>query len=252
MRKFVVAGVQRTGTTLITTSLNSHPHVHCAGELFKMTKASWNHDVIDGGYRTFRDASLGLRMKDLFLRNRLVPGFLDQFFERPGFDAIGFKLMLNHTRSDRFPMVLPYLIKQHVSVIHVLRENVLRTHVSRLMASHRRVYHMTERPTELPKLSVPLDDLETRLKKIAADADTIYSLFHGHVPYLSVSYENYLRNSQFENERMLTFLGLPQRELHSPLVRINPEDLPQTVANWEQVSKRLQDTPFAKFLKDSL
>lgn len=212
-----------------------------------MIRSGWNSDVLDSGYRSYLDTSLSLRIADHFLRGRLVRPFLDRFYDQPNFDAVGFKLMLNQTRRRRFPMVVPYLIEKQVSVIHVVRENVLKTHLSRLMASHRRVYHATEQATELPKLTVPIEDLASSLQQIEAEGAAWKNVFGGQVPLITLSYERFTVDSQMETERVLSFLELPAAKLHSPLVRISPDDPAQIVSNWTEVQHYLRDTPYARW-----
>lgn len=248
VKKFVVVGTQRTGTTLVTTSLNSHPAIHCAGELFKMRRPHGSVDVLDSGYRAYIDTALHLRVADFFFRGRLVPAFLDRFFEQPGFKAVGFKLMNNHTYPREFASLIPYLIRRHISVIHMVRDNVLKTHLSRLAAQRRRVFHATKKPTDLPKLNVSTVDLELKLSRIEAQGTRLKQLFQGNVPYVAVTYEGYIADSEKEVQRLLSFLGVPSAPLRSPLVKVSPEDLSQIVENLDDVRRCLDGTRYSKWV----
>lgn len=205
MKKFIVAGTQRSGTTLITTSLDSHPSIHCAGELFKMHQPRGDVEVLDGGYQAYVDSALRLRLADFCCRRFLVPAFLDRFFEQSGFNAIGFKLMDNQTYPGRFPVVIRYLIGRQVSVIHVIRENVFKTHLSRLIAQRRQVFHATQELTDLPKLKISTCDLLPKLSRIESQNTRLKSMFEGSVPYLAVTYESYTANPEREKNACCRF-----------------------------------------------
>lgn len=248
MRKFIVAGVQRSGTTLVTTSLDSHPDIHCAGELFKMRRPRGRVEVLDGGYRAYLDSALWLKLADRLLRRRVVYGFLDGFFEHQDFKAVGFKLMNNHTVPGQFPMAVPYLIDRQVSIIHVIRENVFKTYLSRLVAQNRRVFHATQEPGELPRLTVPTTDLKRKLSRIEEQGSRLTELFSGSVPYVACVYENYVADPQAEGWKLLSFLGVPVATLRSPLVKLGSDDLSEVVDNMDEVRLSVRGTRYEKWI----
>lgn len=248
MRKFVVAGIQRSGTTFVTTSLDSHPGILCAGELFKMQRPKGAVEVQDSGYRNYLESKFRLRLADRILRGRTVRAFLDGFFARAGLDAIGFKLMNNQTYRGHFPMVVPYLIERQVSVIHVVRKNIFKTHLSRLLAQHRRIFHATQRPAMLPRITVPVDDLMRKLSRIEEQGKRLKGLFDGHVPYLAYTYEDFVSDPQAAGGRMQAFLDVPLMALRSPLVKIGSDDLSEIVDNLDEVRCCLKGTAYEEWV----
>lgn len=246
MKNFIIAGVQRSGTTLITTSLNNHPDVRCDGELFKTRRPRGDVDLRDSGYRAYLDTSWRLRIEDQLWRRRVVCNFLDRYFGALGWQAIGFKLMRNQMSARRFPMLAKYLIDRQVSVIHVIRDNLLKVYLSRLGARRRQNFHATCALTE-PALHVPVTDLESQLSTIESQISELITIFQRTVPYLAITYERYVADPVAEGQRMLDFLGVPGASLHSPLVKLNPDDLSQLVANLYEVRQCLGNTRFAKY-----
>ncbi len=250
MKKFIVAGVQRSGTTLITTSLNSHPCIHCDGELFKSHRPRGEVDVKDSGYLAYLDTSWLLHIKDRLWRRRLVYAFLDRYFEAEQHGAVGFKLMRNHMDSGRFPMLAKYLVDRRISVIHIIRANVLKVYISRLGARRRRNFHATRAVSE-PPLNVPVADLERQLTRIQLQTMELRKMFQCSVPYMAVTYEGYVANPEAEQQPMLDFLAVGPADLRSPLVKLNPDKLSQVVANFDEVRGCLTGTPFEPCLADS-
>jgi LPS sulfotransferase NodH len=248
MRKFVVVGVQRSGTTLVTTSLDSHPDVCCAGELFKMRRPRRGVDVRDGGYRSYINSALHLKIADRLVRPCLVRHYLDRFFAQSSFRAIGFKLMRNHLHPGQFPMVTPYLIERQTSVIHIVRENVLKTYISRLMAQRSGRFHTTDKRAASSGIEVPVRDLVRKLSGIAEQNMQLTQTFGGSVPYIACTYEQYSADPEIQGRRLLAFLGLRATELHTPLVKLTSDDLSRTVENLDAVKRCLHSTEFEKWI----
>jgi LPS sulfotransferase NodH len=248
LRKFVVVGVQRSGTTLVTTSLDSHPAIHCAGELFKMHRPRGDVQVNDSGYRAHLDSSFKLKLTDCISRRRIVHRFLDRFYEQGRYEAIGFKLMSNQTRRGKFHMVVPYLIDNQASVIHVIRENSFKTYLSRLVAQHRRVFHATQHVGELPRLNVPTGDLIRKLSSIETQGERLQETFDGRVPYLASSYEGYVADPRTAGQKLLSFLAVSRADLKSPLVKVSSDDLSKIVANLDEVKRVLRSTRYEKWV----
>lgn len=242
MRRFVVVGVQRSGTTLVTTSLASHPDIHCAGELFKMRKPQSEVDVLDSGYQTFLEGSVGRRVADRIFRRRVVASFLDAFYDRRDSKATGFKLMNNQTLPGRFPMVVRYVVKHQINVIQVIRNNVFKTHLSRVVAQRGRIFHTTDRPATPETVIVPTVKLVRQLDAIAAQNERLQRLFATPVPYLVCRYEDYVADPQSEGARLLSFLQVPKAELRSPLKKIGSDNLAEVVENIEEVRQCLRGT----------
>ena len=128
--RFIVLGTQRAGTTLVRTCLDSHPAIRCIGETFDIAYAG------ELGYRAWCSSSPIRRMRHRLDRGRLVSAYLDELFGQPGYRAIGLKYMYNHTKL--FERLVPYVLEHRVRVIHVVRENALKTFVSRAAALSQR------------------------------------------------------------------------------------------------------------------
>lgn len=55
IRKFVLAGTQRAGTSMINSTLNSHSRIRCYGEVFLYAKGKGKN--MPGSYRRFINRS---------------------------------------------------------------------------------------------------------------------------------------------------------------------------------------------------
>jgi len=260
MTPFVILGTQRTGTTLIRTSLDSHPAVQCRGEVFVVgrwplalsrTKPYTHSD----GFWAYRRRNGSNRMLSLVARRRSIATFLDELYAPGARQAIGFKLMLSEAR--RFPEVLAYLKQRQVKAIHVLRRNVLNTFISRESARLTGVYHVRNtdegtgagaRPPRRAKPRLDPRTLVAKLRSIAAEDAEWTELISHQLPVHRVVYEDFVRNQADTSAAMLEFIGIPPATLTSDLKKIVPDDWRAAVANSDEVERALKGSEFESVL----
>jgi len=246
--RFVVAGTQRSGTTLIQTTLDSHPQIFCEGELFRMKHLikkippkSWDKP----GYHWWLGKRIDRWMLHTMVRSVSVKHYLDWFMENYSQPVFGFKLMWNQTQ--RFPGTLPYILDKKFHVLHVRRKNIFRSLVSRFAANARGQHHSTA-AVKTPKVVLPIHDLISRMDIIAADNRNWESI-KNKLPYLQIDYDDYVENPEEKNQRMLEFLGVSaDTSIQSPLVKVTPNDLHKVIANFDEVAKVLKGTEYEAML----
>lgn len=224
---FAIFGTQRTGTTLIRTSLSSHPDILCQGEVFNLGKQPYRDE---GGYWHYSRQNLGRRVSSMINRTRSTEAYLDQLYDGAGYAAIGFKLMLNQT--NRRPYILPLLLRRGIKVILVERRNVLKTLVSRRTASSSGVYHVSQsfrRGSSVTswtpeKIPLAIDTLISDLDAISAERSRWESKLET-LERLLIVYEEYTADIQSGNKSMLDFLGVRHVPISSDLQKVNPDRL---------------------------
>ena len=80
MTKFVIFTTPRTGSTLLIKSLDAHPEILCAGELFFFKGAIYHTEY---KYSFWRLPFIGNKLNYVFNYPKLLltlPGFLNNFF----------------------------------------------------------------------------------------------------------------------------------------------------------------------------
>ncbi|NWH03705.1 sulfotransferase family protein [Desulfobacter latus] len=244
MEKFVVAGIQRTGTTLIRTTLDKHSQCRCFGETFLFKKGRGGK--LEGSYRRFINQNKYRRLLAHYLsRKKLVDEYLSSFFDKyQEYEAVGFKVM--GTQVKQFPSIISYCQEKNIKVIFVIRENYLRTYLSRLSLQQNRIPHSNKK-IAVKKVKVPVRSLIAKLKKIQKESLWPERAFSGN-PIIKVTYEDFVSNKTKELERIFNFLSVePQAEIESDLVKVNPNNLQDYVVNYEEVKNRLNGTEFECF-----
>ncbi|HBN26001.1 MAG TPA: hypothetical protein DD405_00830 [Desulfobacteraceae bacterium] len=179
--KFIIVCIQRSGSTWLTTLLNSHPDICCAEETFLLSKKNmcpmamrkkiWPHKL---GYPRYINSSIKRCLKHHFLRTKLINEYLNQFYSMPDYSAIGFKIMLN--QIEKFSTMSDYFFKNDVKVIHLVRDNILKTFISRISVSQKKVAH-TQKKLKFTKIYIPTEKIETKLQKIKNDNKALEKLF---------------------------------------------------------------------------
>ena len=115
-QKFIILARSRVGSNLLISYLNSHPNIHALGEMFGN-----NHN----------EANINFRKE-----NPLK--FLNEFCFRSyakGIKAVGFKIFYYHPVNGESRAIWDDLKNmKDLKIIHLKRENILRTHLSRAIA----------------------------------------------------------------------------------------------------------------------
>ena len=250
--RFVILGTQRTGTTLVRTSLSSHPDILCCGEAFSLGAKPYSNP---DGYWWYSRQQLKRRVQAVLRPSSVVGGYLDYLYSSTGYSAIGFKLMLNQCVAR--PYIWSLLLQRDVRAVLVRRVNILRTLVSRCSAKESGVYHVSQ---TLPVTSAVKDwvpqSVEIRtatLVKDLAAIDAEYSAWQARlrnsVEYIDVGYEDYVADADAGNRKILEFLRVRQQPLESDLKKVNPGPLSDLISNYEQVVMTLRDTRYAQYLE---
>lgn len=231
---FLIWTSPRTGSTVFWRDLDTHPQIEAHGEV--LLENNWKPD----SFLTFRERNPE--------RGQDVGEFLDQLLsageERV---AVGFKMMYRH-RSPAFDAW--FAARPRLRVVHLVRSNALRQHVSLLAARQRGVFHvMPGEPRPRKRVTVPLQNLRNRLARLTGDVAMARTFIADH-DHIEIRYEDLVTARGAVYERIFAFLGVPGIELAEPtLRRINLGALPELIENYAQVVEVLQGTEYERFLK---
>lgn len=240
---FVIVSTQRSGSTLLRTSLGSHPQIECFGEIFLPTYSK------EQSYQVHLQKHAVSAPMALFRRNRLVYDFLDHFYGSKPDLAVGFKFMYDHARywPYRFPMVMRYIRKHRCRVIHLVRNNTFDICLSRQFARATRSYHVDEeRAQPAMRVDVPLLLQEMRLVE---RAKIKWRDFLRGFDCLEVSYEHFTTEKSVASRRIADFLEVdPDVSLVSPLKKVLKASKKEIVLNYPEVEAALKGSGYERFL----
>ena len=239
MTNFIVAGTQRSGTTYIRHCLNSHDNIICHGEVFQKRYKD------DDGYYAYLEKSHLRKVRHYLFRRGIVNQYLDQLYEKTGETSVGIKLMHNQIQyiPYAFPMAVSYIKKNNIKVLHVVRRNVLKTHISRVTAMKRNMYH-AKQVQQIVKINIDISDLVSQLKKIDYENIAWQNIF-GAGDYMRLVYEDFVSCKEVKTKEILDFLEVgTHQQLHSNNVKINPDDMRDLIINYNEMADCLTGTDF--------
>jgi len=251
MTRFVLLSTQRSGSTWVVDMLNSHPRVVAYTELFihgAATRTKW------AGERDLDFWQVAIRQpgapRGRLGRTRLLWRYLGQVYrERPGVDAVGFKLMYSQLRVAR-PLV-PALVLKRPRIVHLVRRNALDLVLSKETGAARGALHAKAgEDVRAVTVRLPTEDLLERLAAHEQEVEQARARFRRlRLPYLEVGYEDLVRDQGAGFTAIFAFLGVPPSgELSSSLQKLNPTSHEQLIENYGEVSALLAGTRFEPLL----
>ena len=243
MQKFVLAGMQRAGTSLVNSTLDTHSRIRCYGEVFLYAQGRGSN--MPGSYRRFVEARGWTGWLQHYLnRPALIRRCMDETYATEGFDAVGFKLMLSQAQHN--PAITDYLVEHGVNVVFVVRRNMLKTHLSRVSAKQRNLYIVKEQ-VKVSKVRIETRNLLRYLQEIAGEQQAWQRILGG-LPHIEVFYEDVVRDKPAELARIEDFLGVEHEEPVTPVAKINPDDMRKYVENYDEMAGVLRGTEYERFL----
>lgn len=258
MTRFAVFATQRSGTGLLSSIVSKHPDVHLYGEVF-----------LDQGYRAqtnFHNYFMEKLREDpanilLKRRKTLMKNFLRKIMDREE-GVVG--INIKYDQIPHFPMLLDVLKETDFKVVHLVRGNMLKTHISSLL-NHMagklgRSAHGTKE-VEAHKISVDPAGAANALERRFEEIKTFSIVLEGNFPYLRVLFEDFFDNGEKSvstiSPRVLRslfeFLGAPydeSMELATEYKKTNPSSLRDVVANYEELCAALGNSRWSSLLQD--
>lgn len=240
MVKFIILTTQRTGSTLLWKFLNGHPSIEGHGEMFLST-----HRGPDT-YAMYKKRSVKRRILHYTSRQKILNEYMNELFQqKEKIRAIGFKLMY----TQFFRELENWIFDNQISIIHLIRENVLKTIVSRVTAKKRSLYHAKDGDIiHDVKVKINPKKLIKNFEKIINEVNMYKTKFQD-LPYIEISYESFTKDRENCSKKLFEFLKVPHIEnLPVPLRKINPESLEKIIINYDKIVSMLSGTIYENYL----
>lgn len=271
--KFVIVCNPRSGSNMLTSLLNSHPHVICFSEVFHQSMTT-----VDFHYPGYRKKSVDPKIVDL--RNQDPEKFLvKQVFKKfpSGIRAVGFKVLhlqifnsppyypvdkknkkIDKIRleaeQDFMKMNLKKWIKSHhdVNVIHVVRKNHLDSVISWIFAlrddswGHNYKGGVGNKKRRKIILDIPST---VQLLEHFDHADIELKDFFSKNNYMRIYYEDLLSSERLKYLKQIqNFIQVKPRLLVSKTKKQLDANLKELIENYDELERVLRKTKYASFL----
>lgn len=218
-RRFVVFAQGRSGSTLLTDLVNSHPDIFCDDEVLTFPRR-WPERYVAA-------LSVGQR--------RPVWGFkvkIYQLTEAQGMDEPGRFLRELHRRGWQ--------------VVHLRRRNVVRQALSSMVAEARGgLYHQASGAGRAGDVTIDVEDLLRRARQRVDFGEQEADALRG-IPHLALVYEDDLldpRCHQPTADRVFAHLGVAPAPVATVLTKLAPAPL-AGVTNADEVAAAVAASPF--------
>lgn len=247
MTKFVILTTQRSGSTVLARTLDKHPKVFCAGEIFLESKKNLHHP--EWHFRNWKllsgkQSKINKLINYPNLRMNAVP-HLKKFYAdvKKGTEARGFKLMYSHIKSA--PFIWNYIVENDVKPIVLIRENVFKMALSRYRMSKTGIAHSSEQ-LEAMKIKIPAQKIfeqamhlqQVNEKLLQAAANTKGLVIH---------YEDFENWNELFN-KICTFINVPFAETAPVLEKVSTNNWRDLVENYAEIENAFENTNLAHFL----
>jgi len=230
--------------------LTSHPRVVAYSELFMHGGEGfpkWGREQDLPYWQTFIAGKGGGRLVRPYWLWRYLGQALE---ERPGVDAVGFKLMYSQLTRIAKPL-MPALWLKRARIVHLMRRNALDVVLSKEAGAARggRLHAHEGEEVEPVRLRLQPDDLLRRMtlhERAIAGARVRFKRVG--LPYREVVYED-LAEDESGFASLFEFLGVEPRPVSSSLQKVNPTAHEELIENYSEVRDALEGTEFAGQLR---
>ena len=229
--RFVVFGQSRSGSTLLVELLNSHPQVHCDGEIF-------NKNALFPNFRPLRW---------LFREN--PSWYLQHKAKNSSTPVYGFKMFFFQVHHPE--VFLKWLSTSNFKIIHVQRENILQQSLSNIVAMQTNHWHTREEEVD-PSGSITIypeklmQVLKNRNQWKIKEQNLIKDYNH-----IKINYEEHLEDdTQWQDavDKAFRFLGLETCEVETSLKPTYKKPYSQIIKNYSELMQRVKNSDFAYLL----
>ncbi len=241
--RFVIIGRPRTGTNLLRSLLNAHGQAVAFGEMFRYPRfIGWGMDYYP------RLGPLRRMMERDPIR------FMDQvvFQDHPTrIRAVGFKLFYRHARHGEWAHIWDVLKeRKDLVIIHMRRDNMLKTHLSHMKAIQTGVWE-TKRGATQGDAPMSLDVAQTQAMFETYQADSLAAdaWFAEHT-LINMTYEGLVRDREGTMNQISDILGIERRQVAPGIRKQSARPLSEAITNYGELQRHFADTPWSRFFTE--
>ena len=237
---YTIVSHQRSGTHWLLSLLRSHPACFGVGEVLHNGETKYNYYSFLG--------RLAASDPEVLFPSGQIAGWNAFLASLPIPSGVHPVAILHYNQIEMLPNLLLLHILSTTGIVHLVRENILRSIVSDRVAAKRKAL-----PPELAQPGAPVrvtlaahalvPELTRRTEQIANWRELL-----GPVNPVEVTYEGLLADTAGECNRILAALDLPPQPLSSNRQRMTPQPLSDVLTNFDEVTDALRGTRFESML----
>lgn len=249
--RFIILGRSRVGTNMLRSLIDAHPGTITYGEIFASKRRKTNRSLWSLNTEKIHDLKLHEPVK--FLADYIFGPYTSDI------RAVGFKFFYYHAQDDEWlPLWQKLEQDDELHILHLTRRNILRTHLSRVLASHTQSwvirsntqghagdYVQTKPMVELDGNALESDFVQTRKWEREAALR-----FKNH-PTLDITYEQLVGDSEQIARKVDEFLKMPERAAYPVGTKKQSSGkLRDTIVNYDELKRRFIGTEWEGFFEE--
>ncbi len=241
--KFIILGRSRSGSNMLRGMLNAHTQVVTFSEMFKDPQSiGWDmpgYPQSGKVFDRFQNQTIDFIEQDVFKK---MPSYVG---------AVGFKIFYYHAYGTSLEPVWHYLQEnQDIHVLHIKRQNILKTHLSRVRAAVTDSWiNLTGEKEQTPAVELDYDECLADFQQTRAWEEEFDRIFQAH-PLLEIIYEDLARNYQERMAAVFNFLGVEPQPVQPQTYKQGSKKLPESISNYWELKARFAGTPWETFFTD--
>lgn len=245
-KEFCIVTQQRSGSRFLSTMMASDPDVMPLGECFQNTTKNAESFL---NYLVQNAAAQNAMAWGSFYKKAWQSYIAEQKETRSGSQsALCFILMYN--QLDFLPKFFLDFIFEKYPVVHLVRENLLRRHVSNFLNSQRLTPAHRKVEAELTTCTLPVNGIVKDLDASASAIAAVRKILFDRV-VMEVKYEDLASGNGSHHARLVAdFVDIGQYPLTTDLKQTNPFPLRSILDNFDEVSDELRGTVYESLLFD--
>lgn len=260
-RKYIVLSHGRTGSTILTRMLRDHSCIVDYQELFNVD--------FQAEFRRSSDRARSLRYwletvdRQKLQRRPHLAGLetapeaqiLDEFVWHDGYEervrAVGFKVLHYQMKPDgSFPRLRDHLRERlpQLRAVVLTRRNLLRQHLSHVMAHRVKQWHIAEGSQRRPRPSVRFapDELVHAFQYVQRTEEELFTMAATAEETLRFTYEELVQNLTLHWSKLQHFLDVPEEPLPElRLVKIENRTLREAIVNYDELKEHFRGMAWA-------
>jgi LPS sulfotransferase NodH len=241
--KFIVLGRSRSGSNLLRGLLNANSQVVTYSEMFKDPQTiGWDFPGTPQSGKVlerFQHQPIDFMEQDLFKKMPKSVG------------AVGFKIFYYHAYGTGLEPVWQYLKShQEVHVLHIKRQNILKTHLSRVRASVTDSWiNLTGEEEEAPAVELNYAECLADFQQTRAWEEEHDQMFSSH-PLMEIIYEDLARNYAERMAEIFRFLGVEFQPVQPQTYKQTSKKLSESISNYWTLKSQFAGSPWETFFTE--
>ncbi len=246
MTRFTILTTQRSGSTVLTRTLDEHPEIFCAGEIFLESKKGVHHPEWHfpaWSITSKKQSKINKLVNYANLKLNAVKHIKSFYADAEGAKAKGFKLMYSQIKSA--PFIWNYLVSEKIKTIILVRENTFKMALSRYRMSKTGMAHSKEN-ISIKKVTVPVQQLLEETVRLQGVNEKLLQLSAA-ADRLIISYGDF---NEWDTllQKIFTFLNVSTATLPPALKKVSADDWRDGIENYAEIETAFKNNNLEKFL----